>query len=157
MKKTVLYTALLCIGLTPHVAHAQLIERVCGHVPCTFDEFKAAELVWFQKADANHDGIIDANEQSLMWQNNARDVLPSCKDMQGVKVLTLNHLPTEAESRKNFDVIDTNKDGMIDQKEDQQITLRINMTCGVMHSQEFQKMKQILMQMNQDKTSPPQP
>ena len=150
MKNPIALICFLCLGLWAIPAKAQLIERACGgHMPCSFSQFKTGEFDWFRRADTNHDGSIDASEQAAIWKTYAQDILPNCHDMQDVKALKLNHVPNEDQMRKNFGVVDMNNDGKIDSQEDEQITLRINQACLLLHNPQVQKLKDMLRQLQQ--------
>ncbi len=152
MKKIFIY-ACLCFLIFPASAHAQLIGRVCeGIIPCSFEQFKTGETYWYNRADINHDGIIDAQEQALTWQNYASDLLPACKGIQNVKPLKLTHLPTDEQMHKDFGMIDTNHDGVIDLQEDMNATAEINQSCRLFMNPQVQKLQQMLQQYQQGKT-----
>lgn len=142
MKRSSLF-GLACLIVLPSSAHAQLIERACNHMPCSFEQFKTGEADWFQKADANHDGVVDAAEQAAVWQTYAQDLLPACGNMQDIKVLKLDHPPAENNARKDFSAIDVNGDGMIDAGEDQRMTQSINQTCKFLRNPQVQKLQQM--------------
>jgi Ca2+-binding EF-hand superfamily protein len=150
MKKILLPIALVALVL-PTTAHAQLVARACGQIPCTYEQFKAGELAWYQKLDVNHDGIIDAAEQTLAWQTYAQDILPACKNIQDVKTLKLNHVPTDENIRKTFNTIDLDGDGIVDAEEDRQATRQLNATCQLMQDPQVQKLQQMLQKLQQGK------
>jgi Ca2+-binding EF-hand superfamily protein len=147
MKKAFLYVLIiLCI---PHAAHAQLIERLCGgHMPCTYEQFKAGMMEWFRRADTNHDGVVDAQERATVWRLYVQDTLPACT-VQDINVLNLSHVPSENQIHAFFTQADANGDGVIDLGEEQHIEALLNQTCEALHDPRMQKIQQMLRQLKQ--------
>jgi len=146
------YVVSILFLLASFSAQAQVVALECdGHIPCTLEQFKAGVVEWYNKADINHDGVVDGPEQGAFWNKYLKTILPNCHNIQDLNVLVLNKLPKDSEVQKIFVKIDLNGDGKIDASEDAAATQQLDQACAMLNDPEMQKIREMIKQMQQQK------